>query len=201
MGFNCLFIFPPCYVTLCASKARHRLSSESVSWCLETSLFLRLPSWDRAPSLPLLSLFFVFYIFPYLLSKTMGCFSGCLMSSAGIQKLFCGIYSAFKCSFDGFVREKVVSPPYSSAILGPPPISSSNCYFLTCIQVSQEAGKVVWYFHLLKDFPQFIVIHTVKGFGVVNKAEVDVFLELSCLFYFIFFSWIFIYLQHRNLQK
>ena len=47
--------------------------------------------------------FFVFYIFSYLLSKTMGCFSGCLMSSAGIQKLFCGIYSAFKCSFDEFV--------------------------------------------------------------------------------------------------
>ena len=56
-----------------------------------------------------------------LLSKTMGCFSGCLMSSAGIQKLFCGIYSAFKCSFDEFVGEKVVSPSYSSAILGPPP--------------------------------------------------------------------------------
>ena len=182
MGFNYLFIFPPCYAALCASKARHRLSSESVSWCLETSLFLRLPSWDRAPSLPLLSLFFVFYIFPYLLSKTMGCFSGCLMSSAGIQKLFCGIYSAFKCSFDGFVREKVVSPPYSSAILGPPPISSSNCYFLTCIQVSQEAGKVVWYSHLLKNFPQLVVIHTVKGFGVVNKAKEDVFLELTCFF-------------------
>ena len=53
---------------------------------------------------------FVFYIFSYLLSKTMGCFSGCLMSSAGIQKLFCGIYSAFKWSFDEFVGEKVVSP-------------------------------------------------------------------------------------------
>ena len=51
----------------------------------------------------------------------MGCFSGCLMSSAGIQKLFCGIYSAFKCSFDEFVGEKVVSPSYSSAILGLPP--------------------------------------------------------------------------------
>ena len=51
----------------------------------------------------------------------MGCFSGCLMSSAGIQKLFCGIYSAFKCSFDEFVGEKVVSPSYSSAILAPPP--------------------------------------------------------------------------------
>ena len=52
----------------------------------------------------------------------MICFSGCLMSSAGIQKLFCGTYSAFKCSFDEFVGEKVVSPSYSSAILGPPPI-------------------------------------------------------------------------------
>ena len=50
----------------------------------------------------------------------MGCFSGCLMSSAGIQKLFCGIYWAFKCSFDEFVGEKVFSPSYSSAILAPP---------------------------------------------------------------------------------
>ena len=83
-------------------------------------LFSRLPSRDRAPSLPLLYLFFVFYIFSYLLSKTMGCFSGCLMFSASIQKLFCGIYSAFKCSFDEFVGEKVVSPSYSSAILRPP---------------------------------------------------------------------------------
>ena len=61
-------------------------------------------------------------------------------------------------------------------------MSSSNCYFLTCIQISQEAGYVVWYSHLLKNFPQFIVIHTVKGFGIVNKAEIDVFLELSCFF-------------------
>ena len=84
-------------------------------------LFLRLPSWDGAPPLSLLSLFFVFYIFSYLVLKTKGCFSGCLMSPASIQKLFCGIYSAFKCSFDEFVGEKVVSPSYSSAILGPPP--------------------------------------------------------------------------------
>ena len=58
----------------------------------------------------------------------------------------------------------------------------SNYCFLTCIQISQEAGQVVWYFHLLKNFPQFIVIHTVKGFGIVSKAEVDAFLELSCFF-------------------
>ena len=62
-------------------------------------------------------------------------------------------------------------------------MSSSNCYFLTCIQVFQEAGKVVWYSHLFKDFPQFVVIHTVKGFNIVNKAEIDVFLEFSCFFY------------------
>ena len=61
-------------------------------------------------------------------------------------------------------------------------MSSSNCWFLTCIQVSQEAGQVVWYSHLLQNFPQFIVIHTVEGFGTVNKAEIDVFLELSCFF-------------------
>ena len=63
---------------------------------------------------------FIFYIFSYLLSKTMGCLSGCLMSSASIQKLFCGICSAFKCSFDEFVGEKVVSPSYSFTILGLP---------------------------------------------------------------------------------
>ena len=62
-------------------------------------------------------------------------------------------------------------------------MSSSNCCFLTCIQLSQEAGQEVWYSHLFKSFPQFVVIHTVKGFGIVNKAEVDVFLELSCFFY------------------
>ena len=60
--------------------------------------------------------FFVFYIFSYCFSKTMGCFSGWLMSSASIQKFFCGIYSAFKCSFDEFVGEKVVAPSYYSAI-------------------------------------------------------------------------------------
>ena len=61
-------------------------------------------------------------------------------------------------------------------------MSSYNCCFLTCIQVSQEVGQVVWYSHLFQNLPQFIVIHTVKSFGVVNKAEIDVFLELSCFF-------------------
>ena len=61
-------------------------------------------------------------------------------------------------------------------------MSSSTCFFLTCIQVSQEAGLVVWYSHLFQNFPQFIVIHTVKGFGIVNKAKIDILLELSCFF-------------------
>ena len=58
-----------------------------------------------------------------------------------------------------------------------------NCCFLTCIQVSQEAGKVVWYCHLFQNFPQFFVFHIVKGFSIVNEADVDIFLELSCFLY------------------
>ena len=61
-------------------------------------------------------------------------------------------------------------------------MSSSNSCFLTCIQFPQEAGQVVWYAHLFQYFPRFTVIHTVKGFGIVNKAEIYVFLELSCFF-------------------
>ena len=61
-------------------------------------------------------------------------------------------------------------------------MSVSNCCFLTCIQISQEAGKVVWYSHFFLNFPQCVVVHTAKGFGIVNEAEVDVFLELSCFF-------------------
>ena len=62
-------------------------------------------------------------------------------------------------------------------------MSGSNCCFLTCIQISQEGSQVIWYSHLLKNFPQFAVTHTVKGFGVVNKAEEDVFSGTLLLFY------------------
>ena len=61
-------------------------------------------------------------------------------------------------------------------------MSGSNCYYLTYIQISQEAGQVAWYSHLLKNFPQFIVIQTLKGFGIVNEAEVDVFFWNSLTF-------------------
>ena len=66
-------------------------------------------------------------------------------------------------------------------------MSNSNCCFLTCIQISQEAGKVVWYSHIL-NFPQFVVIHIVKGFGIVNKAEIDVF--SGTLLLFLMIQWI-----------
>ena len=58
-------------------------------------------------------------------------------------------------------------------------MSNSTCYFLNCIQISQEEGQVFWYFHVFKNFLQFVVIHTIKGFSI-NQAEVDVFLELPC---------------------
>ena len=62
-------------------------------------------------------------------------------------------------------------------------MSSSNCRFLTCIQGSQETAKVVWHSHLFKNVPQFVVIHTAKGFHVVKKAEVDVFLKFPYFLY------------------
>ena len=98
------------------------------------------PRWTSIPT-SFVS-FFVFYIFSYLLLTTMGCFSGCLMSSAGIQKLFCGIYSMFKCSFDEFVGEKVVSPSYSSAILGPPLSTTPD-------MVSEDTSLLKWHLTIL----------------------------------------------------
>ena len=84
------------------------------------------------------------------------------------------------CSHGCYHSKMTYSFPYLEPVCCS--MSSSNYCFLTCIQISQEAGQVVWYSHLFKYFPQFVVIHTVKGFGIVNKAEIDVFLELSCFF-------------------
>ena len=102
------------------------------------------PGMNLCPSPSSLVSLFIFYIFSYLLLKTMGYFYECLMSSASIQKLFYGIYSAFKCSFDEFVGEKVVSPSYFSTILGLPPVSdlklkkkqkNPSDYFLTVLEM------------------------------------------------------------------
>ena len=94
---------------------------------------------------------------------------------------FCMMYSVYKLNKQGDNVQpwRTPFPIWNQSIV--------PCLFLTClltgIQVSQEAGKVVWYSHLFKNIPQCVVIHTVKGFSVVHEAEVDVFLEFSCLFY------------------
>ena len=79
------------------------------------------------------------------------------------------------CSLD------VLLSQFGTSLLFLVPVPS-NSRFLTCIQISQEAGQVVWYSHLLKNFPQFAVTHTVKGFSIVNEAEIGIFLELPCFF-------------------
>ena len=108
-----LFFLPVMLPSVVPSLTTDRPGRESVSWCLETSLLL------QTPYLFCLSFCLLYFFLPPF--EELGCFSGCLMSSAGIQKLFCGIYSEFKCSFDEFEGEKVVSLTYSSAILGSPP--------------------------------------------------------------------------------
>ena len=91
------------------------------------------------------------------------------------------MYSAYKLNkHNDNIQALAYSFPYLEPVCCS--MSSSNCCFLTRIQISQEAGQVVWYSQLFQNFPQFIVIHTVKGFGIVSKAEIDVFLELSCFF-------------------
>ena len=86
------------------------------------------------------------------------------------------VYSAYKLNKQGDNIYSLDIPVCCS-------MSGSNCCFLTCIQVSQEAGKVVRYSVSFKNFPQFVVIHTVKGFSIVSEAKVDGFLEFSCFLY------------------
>ena len=120
--FCCFFLQFCCPLN---SKTTHRGSGERVSCCLEIFFMTTSPGPVSFPN-SFVSLF-VFYILSYLFLKRMGCLSGCLVSSASVQKLFCGSCSAFRWSFDEFVREKVVSLSYFSAILGlpttPPPTS------------------------------------------------------------------------------
>ena len=86
------------------------------------------------------------------------------------------MYSAYKLN----KQDDHIQPCHTPFPIFSQSIALSNCCFLIRIQVSKEAGKVVRYSHLFKNFPQFVVIHIVKGFSVVKEAEVDVFLELSC---------------------
>ena len=120
LGKDSIYCSPPSQVALRDSKTSPRPVSGRVSWCLETSS-IKTPFLGWISVLSSFVSLFIFYVLSYLLSKTMGCFSGHLMTSARDQKLFCEVCSAFRYSFDEFVGEKVVSPSYSSAILGPPP--------------------------------------------------------------------------------
>ena len=158
-------------------------------------LFLRLHSQDGAPFLPLLSLslfffFFVFYIFSCILSKTMGCFSVCLMSSARIQKLFCGIYSAFKCSFDEFVGEKVVSLSYSSTFRTAP------CILISCI-VLYEKNQ---FLHIFSSFINFLFSISLF-YAFIFCLLLPLRLMLSILYIFLFLIWKFINLFYYLLNK
>ena len=91
---------------------------------------------------------------------------------ASFSPVFLMMYSAYKLNKQGDNTALTYSFPNLESVHS---MSSANCCFLTCIQISQERGHMAWYFHVFKNFPQFVVIHTVKGFGVINKA-VDVFL-------------------------
>ena len=86
------------------------------------------------------------------------------------------MYSAYKLNNQGEDNLDILLSQFETS---PFPMSGSNCCFLTCIQVLQEADKVFWCSHLFKNFPQFVVIHTVKGFSALNEAEIDVFLGLA----------------------
>ena len=91
------------------------------------------------------------------------------------------MYSAYKLNKQGEIYSLDVLLSLSEPVHCS--LSRSNYCLLTCIQVSQGAGKVAWYYNLFKNFPQFVVIHTIKGFSIVNEAEVGIFLEFFCFFY------------------
>jgi len=100
---------------------------------------------------------------------------GCDSSSL----VFCMMYSAYKLNKQGDIASMYSFPNLEPVHCS---MSGSNCHFLTFILVSQEAGKVVWYSHLFKNFPQFVVIHPVKGFNIDNEAEVRCFSGTLLLF-------------------
>ena len=156
-----------------------------VFWMLSLSqlFYSPLSLWSRGSLVYLFIFFFlafchnggviciseVIFISPEILIPT--CASFCLT--------FLMMYSAYKLN----KQHENIQPCYAFPDLEPVCcfMSTSYCCFLSCIQISQEAGWVAWYSHILKNFPQFVVIHTVEGLGIINKAEIDVFLELFLL--------------------
>ena len=120
-----------------------------------------------------------FFFFPSFISSVIHSFNHLfilvwthryLFYTLGYSPILCYLFCWSTYSFPNF-------EPVNCSLIG------FSCCFLTCIQASQEAGKVFWYSHLLKNFQQFVVIHTFKGCSVVNEAEVDIFQEFLCFFY------------------
>ena len=116
------------------------------------------------------------------ISEAIDIFPAILISAyASSSPTFHMIYSAYKLNKQGDNMQPWCTP--FSILNVCCSMFSFNCCFLTYIHVYQEAGKVFWYFHLFKNVPLFVVIYIVKGFSIVNEAEVDIFLEFSCFFY------------------
>ena len=140
------------------------------------------------PANSLSSFTFIKRLFSYSLPSAIGVISSAYLrlliflpavlipACASSFPVFLMMYSAYKLNKQGNNIQpwRTPFPIWNQSVFWCPVLTC----FLTCIQISQEVCQVVWYSHLLKNFPQFIVIHTVKGFGIVNKAEIDVFLEL-----------------------
>ena len=150
VGF-CLFV---CFYSLLSCPPRFQNSSQTRQWegfpLLGNFSSFTTPSPGRVSIPNSFVPLFVFYILSYLLLKRMGCLSGCLVSSASVQKLFCGICSAFKWSFDEFVGEKVVSPSYSSTILGlAPHFPHPHLFSLIFPTKAWLEGRDTWWSELL----------------------------------------------------
>ena len=130
--------------------------------------FLRLPSWDGSPSLPLLSLFLSFIFFPTSFRRQWDAFLGAWYPLPAFRSCFVEFTQRSNVFFDEFFGEKLVSPSYSSTILGLPPSLSLSYLRLRTARFRSIKG------------PQH---HTVKDFSIVSEAEVDVFLEFPCFLY------------------
>ena len=150
----CFVLFFSSYGALWDSKAPHWHSCKRVFYCVEASSSWLLPQ-DGSPSLNPVSVF-IFYILSYLLLKRLHFFSGCLVSSASVKKLFFGSCSIFKWSFDKFVGDKLVSPSYSSAILGlPSPLLLSETPFAWSLVLLNWSYNFLIFYLLLPIYMTF----------------------------------------------
>ena len=145
-----------------------------------------------------MTIYSLMYSFPDLepvccsMSSSKCCFLTCIQISQKTGKVKVKVFQScltvcnpMDSTVHGILKARTlewVALPFSTQGLNPGLPHCRQILYQLSHQGSLEAGKVVWYSHHLKNFPQFVVIRTVKGFGIVNKAEIDVFLELSCFF-------------------